>query len=216
MKITKDGYGIVFFVIVLTIIAYILTYQFSYTKLEIVAHLLLVLTIFCLNFFRDPDAKDSSNENAILSPAQGKVVQIKDIEHNDYIGGPAKQISIFLNVFNIHVNSHPMAGKIGMFEYRKGKMLAAFNHMASEENEQTIIGIENENGKIIHKQITGLIARRIVCRVEEGQTVAKGDRFGMIRFGSRCDVIFPMNAKINVEIGQKVERGETVIGEFVG
>lgn len=216
MKITKDGYGIVFTIIILTGLAYYFAYAKSMSELELVAHILLILTLFCINFFRDPDAKDNSNENAILSPAQGKVVQIKEIDHDEYIGGKAQQISIFLNVFNIHVNSHPMAGKITLYEYRKGKMLAAFNHLASEENEQTVIGIENEKGRIIHKQITGLIARRIVCRVEEGQNVAKGERFGMIRFGSRCDVIMPANVKLNVVIGQKVERGESVIGEFIG
>jgi phosphatidylserine decarboxylase len=213
--LTKDGYGIVFTCLALTVVLAVLAFRFDYEGAEIAFYILAVFTIFCINFFRDPDGNDHSKENEILSPAQGKVVQIKEIEHNDYIGGPATQISIFLNVFNVHVNSHPMSGKITYFKYQKGKMLAAFNHDASEKNEQSIIGIENDKCKLLHKQITGLIARRIICRVEEGQEVAKGERFGMIRFGSRCDVIMPKTVTLKVQVGDKVERGETVIGEIV-
>ncbi|MCB0278200.1 MAG: phosphatidylserine decarboxylase family protein [Calditrichaeota bacterium] len=213
---TRDGYGIVFGSAIATLILAVLYYQIAteiYLYLAILAGL---FTLFCINFFRDPDATDRSAENQILSPAQGKVVQIREIEHDEFIGGPAQQISIFLNVFNIHVNSHPIGGVIKKFEYRKGKMLAAFNHMASEQNEQTVIYIENEKIRLIHKQITGLIARRIICRVKEGETVAKGQRFGMIRFGSRCDVIVPKSVRLTVDLNQKVERGETVIGELIG
>ena len=212
---TKDGYGIVFTCLGLTVLLALLAFQFDVKQTEIAFYIFVILTVFCVNFFRDPDANDNSNENEILSPAQGKVVQIKEVENDDFIGGPANQISIFLNVFNIHVNSHPMSGKITYFKYQKGKMLAAFNHLASEENEQSVIGIENDKCKLIHKQITGLIARRIICRVEEGQEVQKGERFGMIRFGSRCDVIIPKSVEIKVKVGDKVERGETVIGEIL-
>jgi phosphatidylserine decarboxylase len=214
--VAKDGYSTIIGSLIIAVISYI-AYHFTQIQwLLLLSILMFLFTVFCINFFRDPDAHDHSNENQIISPAQGTVVQIKELDHHDYIGGPATQVSIFLNVFNVHVNSHPMAGKIGFFKYQKGKMLAAFNHLASEDNEQTIIGIENDKCKIVHKQITGLIARRIICRAEEGQQVKKGERFGMIRFGSRCDVIMPKNIKIMVKLEEKVERGETVIGEIIG
>ena len=213
---TKDGYGIVFGSILVSIILAILYISQKTDLYLLLTSVSILFTLFCINFFRDPDARENSSENQILSPAQGKVVQIKEIDHDDFIGGPAQQISIFLNVFNIHVNSHPIAGTVKQFEFRRGKMLAAFNHMASEQNEQTIICIESDKIRLIHKQITGLIARRIICRVKEGQTVSKGERFGMIRFGSRCDVIMPKSVQLTVQLNQKVERGETVIGEIVG
>jgi len=214
--LTKDGYGIVAGSAIISFIlvsVYLLNSQSLFLYLGSVS---VIFTVFCVNFFRDPDTIDHSNDHQIISPAQGKVVQIRDIEFNEFIGGPAKQISIFLNVFNIHVNSHPIGGTIRSFTYQKGKMLAAFNHKASEDNEQTIIAIENDKIKLVHKQITGLIARRIVCRVKEGQIVKKGERFGMIKFGSRCDVIVPSKIKIVAKLNQKVERGETVIGEIIG
>jgi phosphatidylserine decarboxylase len=214
--LTKDGYGIVFGSLILTVLCYVSFTVYDQTWAELPTYILIIFTLFCVNFFRDPDAKDASTENDIISPAQGTVVQIREIEHDDYIGGPATQVSIFLSVFNIHVNSHPISGKVGFFKYQKGKMLAAFNHDASEQNEQTIIGLENDKFKIVHKQITGLIARRIICRVSEGQNVTKGERFGMIRFGSRCDVIVPKSVEIKVKLKDKVERGETVIGAYIG
>lgn len=213
---TKDGYGIVFGSLILTVVFYVAFTMYDQSWAELPTYIMIVFTLFCVNFFRDPNAKDTSGEDAIVSPAQGTVVQIRELDHHDYIGGPATQVSIFLSVFNVHVNSHPTHGKIGMFKYQKGKMLAAFNHDASEQNEQTIIGIENDKFKVVHKQITGLIARRIIARVEEGQSVAKGERFGMIRFGSRCDVIVPKSVEIKVKVKDKVERGESIIGEFVG
>lgn len=216
MKITKYGYGIIIGSFFISILLWIANDFYASTAMESSAILLTLFTLFCVNFFRDPDAKGDFKETDILSPAQGKVVQILDIDHDDFIGGPAVKISIFLSVFNVHVNSHPITGIIKVCKHQTGKMLAAFNPMASEENEQTVFGIEGKHGNIIHKQITGLIARRIIFTTTEGENVEQGDRFGMIRFGSRCDVIMSTSAKLNVKLGDKVERGETVIGEFVG
>ena len=216
MKITKDGYGIIIGSLLIAVALWGYNSYEAHKWIEIGSLFMSLFTVFCINFFRDPDAKGEFKDTQVLSPAQGKVVQIKDIEHDDFIGGEAVQVSVFLSVFNVHVNSHPISGTIKKYIYQKGKMLAAFNHLASEENEQTIIGIESPYGNIIHKQITGLIARRIICRVEEGQSVTQGERFGMIRFGSRCDIIMPKSATLNVSVGDKVERGESIIGELVG
>lgn len=213
---TRDGYPFVFGSAALAALFITLWQTLGGSVVEYLAYVFIILTLFNINFFRDPDAKDSSTDDQIISPAQGTVIQLAEIDHDDYIGGPATRISIFLSVFNIHVNSHPMKGTVTLFEYRKGKMLAAFDPNSSEQNEQTIIGIDNGRFRIVHKQITGLIARRIICRVEEGQKVLKGERFGMIRFGSRCDVIVPKAMTVTVQKGDSVERGETVIGEWHG
>jgi phosphatidylserine decarboxylase len=216
IKITKDGYSIIITTLIITIAFGVAAFAYDMKTMEFLFYVFLVLTIFNLNFFRDPDKIDSSKENEIISTAQGTVVQIKELEHDDFIDGPATQVSIFLSVFNIHVNSQPISGVIKLFKIQKGKMLAAFNHLASEENEQSIVGIESKFGRLVHKQITGLIARRIICRVEEGQEVTKGERYGMIRFGSRCDIILPQGTAIHVNVGDKVDRGKTVIGAFRG
>jgi phosphatidylserine decarboxylase len=212
--VTKDGYGIVFGSIIITIILFILSFYIGISGFTVPAYVALGFSLFCLQFFRDPDAVDTSKDHQMIASAQGTVIQIKDLDHNDFIGGPAIQVSIFLNVFNIHVNSHPFNGVVKSFEWRQGKMLVASNVKASEENEQTIIGLESKYGRFVYKQITGLIARRIIARVKEGDTVQKGVRYGMMRFGSRMDFILPKTFKLAVKVGDKVERGETVLGEF--
>ena len=133
-----------------------------------------------------------------------------------FIKGEAYQISIFLSVFNVHVNRNPVSGTVEFFKYQRGKFLAAFKEDASISNEQTIIGIESPKGKVVFKQIAGLIARRIVCTLREGMKVTQGERMGMIMYGSRVDVFFPVNAKPMVQVGDKVEGGITILGKFDG
>jgi phosphatidylserine decarboxylase len=130
---------------------------------------------------------------------------------NEYLKGPAKQISIFLSPLNVHVNRIPVSGKIDYYQYIKGKYIVAFDDKASDINERTHIGIRNERIAILFKQIAGAVARRIVCEVKVGDTVHVGERFGMIKFGSRMDLIVPPNMKIEVGIGDIVVAGETVI-----
>ncbi len=171
-----------------------------------------ILFLFCINFFRDPKRIIPMGENLIISPADGKIVKVEEI--NDHDIGDAKLVSIFLNVFNVHVNRVPIDGKVLSTKHSKGKFLAAFDHKSSDENEQVVTIISHKTGNYKVKQIAGLIARRIICYAKEGLKLHKGGRLGFIRFGSRTDLIMPSNIKLNVKLGEKVKGGETIIGEI--
>ncbi len=173
-----------------------------------------VLALFCFHFFRDPKRISPEGENIILSPADGKIVYIDDIDYDPDLEAPAKQVSIFLSLFNVHVNRIPIAGIVSSVKYRKGHFLAAFKEAASEVNEQTEIHIKSKGHLIKVKQIAGILARRILCYLQEDDEVSPGQRFGFIRFGSRTDLVLPSEAEISVSVGQKVTGGETIIGEM--
>lgn len=174
-----------------------------------------VFTLFNLFFFRDPDRKIPKNPRAVLSPADGKVIRIANINEPDYFNREVQRISIFLSIFNVHVNRTPISGEVNYFAYHTGKFRAAFNHKASMDNEQTVIGIAHQQGyRVLFKQIAGLIARRIICHLREGNWSNAGDRMGMIRYGSRVDVFLPFEAKILVRQGQSVTGGETILATF--
>ena len=168
--------------------------------------------LFCVWFFRDPERTIPIDPNVIVSPADGKVVEIvkesdKLLPNDNYM-----RISIFLNVFNVHVNRIPIAGKIEATRYNKGKFLNAANHKASLDNEQTAILLNNGTTQILVKQIAGLIARRIVCYANKGDEYNIGDRFGLIRFGSRTDIFVPEGTEIRVKEGDKVCGASSIIG----
>ena len=171
-----------------------------------------MLTLFSLYFFRDPQ-RIPPNNDGFLSPGDGKVVQIIDVEDADI--GQAKQISIFLSVFNVHIQRVPLSGKVISKVYNPGKFLAAFNHKASLDNEQTVVMFETESGKRYKiKQIAGLIARRILNYMEPENRVERGQRLGFIRFGSRVDIIVPEDFQIDVSLGDMVRGNQTIIGRF--
>lgn len=186
---------------------------------EIVKIILLAVSVllisFTLYFFRDPvrHLPDSIKENDVISPADGKVMMIEEIEENDFFEGPAKLIAIFLSPLNVHVNRIPISGKVSYFKYIKGEFIAAYDHKSSEKNERTVIGITGKKFKVLFKQISGFVARRIVCELKTGDNVAIGEKFGMIKFGSRTDVIVPVNSLIKVSVNQSVKGGETVLAE---
>lgn len=176
-----------------------------------------VAALYCLYFFRDPERFPPVGENLVLSPADGLVQKIiETVPPSELALGdaPLTRISIFLNVFDVHINRVPVSGKVVVDEYRKGKFLNAELDKASEENERQCITIEHPKGRIGMVQIAGLIARRIVCNLEDGDTVTAGERFGLIRFGSRVDVYLPAKAKIKVREGQRSVGGETVLAEL--
>ena len=179
--------------------------------LALVATLLL---LFSLWFFRDPSRTLPDDPLAMISPADGKVVQQLPIGVDPDLGVEAVQLSIFLSVFNVHVQKVPFDATVIQSRYNRGKFLAAFNHKASLDNEQSQVLFESAAGKFKVKQIAGLIARRILNYMDAGQTVARGQRLGYIRFGSRVDVIVPATFNFAVEVGDKVKAGETVIGHF--
>jgi phosphatidylserine decarboxylase len=167
--------------------------------------------IFTMNFFRDPDRTTPSVEGGIISPADGKIVNISEVEELEYLGGKVRQVCIFMSPLNVHVNRFPVNGKIEYFRYVEGQFFAAFEDKASDLNERTLIGINAGGFKVLFKQIAGFVARRIVCPVEVGDSAVAGDRFGMIKFGSRVDVLIPLDAEVLVKMDQHVVAGETVL-----
>src|SRR6202022_3838181 len=174
-----------------------------------------LITAFLFNFFRDPHRARSERHIDVPSPADGTVVQIKDVIDGEVWPGLTRQVSIFMSVFDVHVNRAPITGQIVHYRYNPGKKIAAFAEKSSIENEQNLVVIEDGRGATVaFKQIAGLLARRIVFDKREGDEVVRGERVGMIKFGSRVDIFFQPSAKIKVNMREKVKVGLTVIGEI--
>jgi len=174
----------------------------------------IILFLFFLFFFRDPERKIPEGKNLILAPADGKVILIKPFDNLEFMNRGGTLVSVFMSVFDVHVNRVPISGVVKYFKYNPGKFLPAFKDKASSENEQTELGLENEHGKVVLKQIAGVMARRIVCKLKQGELVKAGDRFGMIKFGSRLDLFLPENVQIKIQLNHKIRAGETIIGVF--
>ncbi len=187
----------------------------SWRCFAVLAALTLAVSAFTLYFFRDPERHAPAGERAILSPADGKIVELSEIPGPPSIGGPAKKVAIFMSVWDVHVNRIPVAGKVERLEYKKGRFLRAYHVEAGAENEQMVIGIRSPWGFVEMKQIAGILARRIVCRLKQGEAVQRGERFGMIKFGSRAELVFPASVRVDIRIGEHVKAGQTIIGEFV-
>jgi phosphatidylserine decarboxylase len=168
----------------------------------------LLLAAFFLWFFRDPERPIPAVQGAIVSPADGKVTDVSVIEHSDR---PQTRISIFLNVFDVHVNRSPIAGVITGVHYKPGQFRNAMGAVSAELNEQNVVTVEGDAGIVVFKQIAGLLARRIVFTRKAGDTVARGERVGLIKFGSRVDVIFPGDAQMKVRVGDRVKGGSSLL-----
>jgi phosphatidylserine decarboxylase len=171
----------------------------------------VLLAAFFLWFFRDPQRAIPNGEGLLVSPADGVVTETVRIETPE---GPRQRISIFLNVFDVHVNRSPIAGEITAVRYQKGKFLNAMNQECAERNEQNVVTVRGEGMEIVFKQIAGLIARRIVFNYRIGDRVERGQRVGLIKFGSRTDIILPAEAEIRVKTGQRVKGGSSIIAEM--
>lgn len=170
--------------------------------------------LFNLNFFRDPDRTPPNRDDVIVSPADGTVIIIKDVFEDVFVKDTTTQISIFMSPLNVHVNRIPIDGSVGMKNYIEGDYLVASYEKADKRNERTEIGIDSKHGKMMFTQVAGFVARRIVCPLENGESVKMGNRFGMIKFGSRSDVFAPKKWKLKVKIGDKVTAGETILFEL--
>lgn len=212
--LTKYGYSTIGFV---AIISFILLAAGIIINNGIIRYPLIIiailLIIFTLNFFRDPERKIPQRDDVVVSPADGKVLFVKDIVDNKFLNDKAKMISVFMSPLNVHVNRIPIDGIVEKVEYHKGKYIAAFEDKASEVNERSEIVISSKHGKVLFTQVAGFVARRIVYELNSGDSVKIGERFGMIKFGSRVDVIVPASWIPKVQKGDKVSAGETILFE---
>ncbi|MBF89625.1 MAG: phosphatidylserine decarboxylase family protein [Candidatus Marinimicrobia bacterium] len=204
--IAKEGRDIVFFVIFFMLTAYLLWIIFKIDFFRLVTFFSLLTLIFFLQFFRDPKREVPIGRKLVLSPADGKIVDISYSESGE------RKISIFLSVFDVHRNRSPVKGKVVSINYFKGSFLAAFNMKASEINEHNDIEIKSESGIVRVRQIAGLLARRIICNLSEGQNVLEGESIGFIRFGSRTDLFLPPETKIFVRLNDRLKAGSSIIG----
>jgi phosphatidylserine decarboxylase len=216
MAITKYGYDVFFTITAVCFILIVVAFFFIEPKwLKVgLTGLSIVFFGFTVNFFRDPERVSPSGDNLVLAPADGKVIVVQQTRENEFFRDETMQISIFMSPLNVHVNRSPISGTVQHFRYVPGKYFAAFEDKASEQNEQTIIGLEGPKGKVLFKQIAGFIARRIVCTLEMGKQTTAGERFGMIKFGSRVDVFLPTSARLMVRVGDTTVAGETVLAEL--
>jgi phosphatidylserine decarboxylase len=195
------------------IVSLALTIAAFFSGITWLAIFLTAITVFITCFFRNPQREFKDEENLVISPADGKVIKIEDVDAEGTINGRFRKISIFMNVFNVHVNRAAYGGTIEKIVYHKGKFLSANLDKASAENERNEIMIRTPDGRTVWVvQIAGLIARRIVCWTTGGATVAKGERIGLIRFGSRVEVFLPADSRIVVKLDDKVRAGKTPLG----
>lgn len=191
----------------------IFVFKFSAIPKYIILGLTTFIFLFSVYFFRNPKRDLLNDERKIISPADGKVVVMEEVYEPEYFADKRLQVSIFMSPSNVHVNRVPIAGEVKYAKYHDGKYLVAWHPKSSTENERTSIVIENESIDVLMRQIAGKVARRIVYYLKEGDKVEQGHDFGFIKFGSRVDLFLPIDTKINVQLGQKVKGGITVIGE---
>ncbi len=204
--VAKPGYPFIF-------ASAFTTAVFALLGLTVLALIGLVATFFIVYFFRDPDRVTPDIPNVLISPADGKVIGIEEVNDSDYYDGACKKISIFMSVFNVHVNRVPCTGVVQRIRYQPGKFFSANLDKASKDNEHNAVFLETENGgRVTFVQIAGLVARRIICGLQEGNAVVGGQRFGMICFGSRLDVYAPPESEIKITQGDVVRAGSSILG----
>ncbi|MCL1974501.1 MAG: phosphatidylserine decarboxylase family protein [Bacteroidetes bacterium] len=216
MTIHKEGYRIVAanFAGVL-ILGFLVGWLLRDYWISIPLYLVLVIHgLFTLLFFRKPNRALHIDPHAIIAPADGKVVVIEEVDEQEYVGERRIQVSVFMSLFNIHINWYPTGGKIEYVRHHNGHFHAAYHPKSSKKNEHTTVVIHHADQKILFRQIAGLIARRIVCYAKVGKIVPQCGQAGFIKFGSRVDLLLPVNSSIEVKIGQKVRGGQTVIARL--
>ena len=218
MKIHKEGHQIILVAFIILAIIAALAVSIVASMLILMYAVVLVcagLFIFIVRFFRYPLRNITFGPDNILCPADGKVVAIEEVEEKEFFMGKRIQVSVFMSPNNVHVNFYPIAGQVVYSKYHSGKYLVAWHPKSSEENERTTVVIQGEGKRIIlMRQIAGAVARRIVCYAKENQVAEQGGEMGFIKFGSRVDLFLPLDAKVDVKIGQKVTGRTTVIGRF--
>ena len=218
MKIHKEGYRSIAIAALLFGIINLFSFHFLSGGLEWLALLIFIITLvlflFIISFFRLPNRLLSKHESQIVCPADGKVVVIEEVTEVEYFKDKRIQVSIFMSPANVHVNRNPISGDVLYSQYHKGKYLVAWHPKSSTENERHSVVIENENGQLLVKQIAGALAKRIVNYLKPGAEVSQGLEMGFIKFGSRVDVLLPLDADIKVGLNQKVKGGVTVLATW--
>ncbi len=211
--IAKEGLLLISVAAILSALAWTLSIKFDLLTVKVFAILFTIMFLFLLYFFRDPNRVSPNEANTAYSPADGTIVEICEELESNYVKEKMIRVSIFLSVFNVHINRFPISGTVKYMKYNPGKFLPAYRPKASELNEQTCIGFDTDKGeKIVMKQIAGIAARRIVCYAKPGDTYKTGERFGLIKLGSRTDIFLPLGTQIKVKLGQKVSGGTSIIG----
>jgi len=214
--IAREGLLFIFIGLIVTVLSILAASRWNSSWMFGLSVLFGVLTLFVTFFFRDPQRDFTAGPGLLVSPADGKVIKIEQLPSHPFVGGPTTKVSIFLSVFDVHINRVPGSGVIDYVKYNPGTFHAAWADKASELNEQTDIGMTTESGqKIAFKQIAGLIARRIVCKLNERDIVKAGDRFGLIRFGPRTELFVPSATSVLVKVGDKVYGGQTPIAQLL-
>jgi phosphatidylserine decarboxylase len=217
MTIHKEGFKIIFvaLVIFVAINTGVLLFTQNITVLQASLIITGILLLLIINFFRSPKRICPKNENAIITPADGEVVVIEEVDEPEYLKTKCMQVSIFMTPFNVHVNWFPIGGLVKFVRHHSGRFMGAYLPKSSTENERTTVVIEHSSGKeILVRQVAGAVARRIVCYAKENTNVEQGQQMGFIKFGSRLDVYLPLDADIKVNIGDKVKGTQTIIAEL--
>jgi phosphatidylserine decarboxylase len=214
LNFAREGYPFIGIATVLAIAAFALALSRRSWSLWLLAIVITVIALWVAYFFRDPERTGQRGADIIVAPADGKLIMITEVDEPSFVGGRAQRLSIFMNVFNVHVNRYPVDGVVKYVHYNKGKFLNAAAEKSSLENEQSSVGIEAGHNRILVRQIAGLVARRIVTYSQLGQAVKQGERMGIIRFGSRVDVFIPMDARLEVPLGTLTTAGTTVLAKL--
>lgn len=216
MKFAREGYPFIAIASALALFGIFLAVARGSAPYWGLAAVLTLLAAWVAYFFRDPEREGERGDDVVISPADGRVVMITEVDEPAFIHGRALRISIFMNVFNVHVNRYPVGGTVKYVHYNPGKFLNAAIEKSSLENEQMSVGLDHGGTRILVRQIAGLIARRIVTYSREGESVAQGERMGIIRFGSRVDVFLPPGTPIAVKVGDTTFAGTTLLGRLGG
>ncbi|HWZ60771.1 MAG TPA: phosphatidylserine decarboxylase family protein [Gemmatimonadaceae bacterium] len=214
MNFAREGYGFMAVAAVATVIGFATAWMMRSYSLWLFAFLLAIVALWVAYFFRDPERTGPRGDRVVVCPADGKLIMITQVDEPAFIHGQAIRLSIFMNVFDVHVNRYPVSGRVDYKHYNPGKFLNAAAEKSSLENEQSTIGIDAGPRKVIVRQIAGLIARRIVTYPDLGDSVQQGDRLGIIRFGSRVDVFLPLGSTVLAKLGDRTVAGTTVLAEL--
>lgn len=214
MKVAREGVPFIVIGWLLTLGALALAVSADSVAWTVVAILLFIISSWVVYFFRDPERTGERGENLVVSPADGLVVMITEVDEPSFVAARALRVSIFMNVFDVHVNRYPVNGTVQFLQYNKGKFLHAAHEKASLDNEQMSVGIQSGTRRLLVRQIAGLVARRIVNYAKVGDAATQGTRMGIIRFGSRVDVFMPPSSIVRVKVGERTVAGTTVLAEL--